>query len=332
MFRNSKLRLLMTLIGFERLGVEDVLGATWIIPSGPASQDFQATQQIIKKHEKDPPREVNGLDVGALVRRKREVRDDELGPSAAFIDDSEGSDGNEEFLFPANSRSKSKQEILEELKTRRRKRRVRDDDEETALDDGMIEARRKAREEAALERRRKIKSDLYVHDSDDESDAEADKQFFAKEEERRQRQSTNVLNALKTGISDTAANGNKKRKMNTSSGDERNNRKNEHALDSGSDDELALFEGYSSTSKRKTSMSSDKDSKLDTPLSSQDDIVGGDVQSMKPLEADSMGTKAPLANNDGKNGAGDDEDSDVPVLPTARRRIRAGFIIDSDSE
>lgn len=333
MFKNARLRLLMTLASFERLGIEDVPGGTWTIPSSVSSQDLESTLEIVRKHEQNPPTDTDGQ-----LRRKRQS-DEDFGPRAEFLDDSEGaSDGNEEFLFPVGPRPENvRNEALEELrKKRKRKRRQRDGNEEE--NDEMIEARRKAREDAALARRMKYKSDVYIHDSDEESDAEADREFFRKEEERRKKHGENILNALRHGVpvDEAAKKDGKKRKaagVSEGGGKKRKRIAEEDAM-MDEDDDIALFEGYSSASRRKTDLSSDKDESgaEDTPLSSQDDVPAAAIKEARNL--DLPGDDLPFDKTTTADAAAvvDDDDDEGPVIAAPRRRARAGFIIDSDSE
>ena len=66
-------------------------------------------------------------------------------------------------------------EALDQLKKTRRRRKNQELDEEERA------RRAEVRRQNDLERRRKIKSQLYVHDSDEESDEEKDREFFARE-------------------------------------------------------------------------------------------------------------------------------------------------------
>ena len=209
MFKNAKLRLLLTLAGFERLGIDDEPGATWIIPSELTARDLHETHECIDRHRRDPVMQYGDEDpVSAedLLRRRPNTRT----RKAEFDDDSEDNgivpDGEEEeFLFPAGGpvdEKRRKKDALAELRKKRRKRRHvpvsdDDDDQDEGLDDATRERRRKARLEADLEKRRKIKSTEFVGDSEDDSDA--DREFFRKEEERRRGQAVRVREALRAG-------------------------------------------------------------------------------------------------------------------------------------
>lgn len=204
MFKSSHLRLLMTLCKFERLGVEDVPGATWVIPSSLTASELSTIHLIIDRY-RDRPVFTYGddqpLQAEDLLRRKPL----DNARRADYDDDSDGSlgiatDGEEEFLFPAGGPTNTvdrKKDALEELKKRRRKRRTIADD--TGLTEEERERRRRAREQVDLEKRRKIKSAEFVHDSDEEGDEERDREFFAREEAMRKGQRSKVMEALAAG-------------------------------------------------------------------------------------------------------------------------------------
>ena len=207
-FKNAKLRLLLTLAGFERLGIDDEPGATWIIPSELPARDLHETHECIDRHRRDPVMlygDEDPVSAEDLLRRKPSARPQR----AEYDDDSDGDgivpDGEEDFLFPAGGpvdEKARKRDALSELKKKRRKRRriaASDEEEEQndGLDDATRERRRKARLEADLEKRRKIKSTELVGDSEDDSDA--DREFFRKEEERRKGQAGKVMEALRAG-------------------------------------------------------------------------------------------------------------------------------------
>ena len=173
----------MSLSGFELLG-DDVLGGSWIIPSSASSQTLEEMRDLIQKHLDNPAEEIDETDPRDLLRRKRITNAmasyHDATDNVDFGNDSEGDDNPEIGLFPPNIRSKPAS--LDALKKRRRERRKAKDgdanDEE--LDEEVLESRRLARRMNALARQQKIKSDLYVHASDEESDEEADKEFFAR--------------------------------------------------------------------------------------------------------------------------------------------------------
>ncbi|PGH11442.1 hypothetical protein AJ80_07121 [Polytolypa hystricis UAMH7299] len=363
MFRNGRLRLLMTLAGLQILGGEDVLGATWIIASALSSSTIEETLKMIQKHCENPSAEINGEDPRDLLRRKRVAHPDidprDSGFVVDFGDDSEGEDNVDldGVLFPANIRTKSN--ALDELKKKRRKRRGgQDDDEANHLDDETLEARRLAREKNALDRQRKIKSDLYIHASDEESDDEADKDFFAREEERRQQQANRVRDALMAARLNDGESTSKKKKsaagrkrtstsaalhdddddddMDSDDGKRKRRKSDSPSLLDGDDDEDddVIMEQPSSVQARTSRQET-------PPTSTEDDLgFGFGASPSGPFHWSSS-----LANRDAAGiGSGekakasvpadeDEDEDDVPVARAPRRsRVMAGFVVDSDSE
>lgn len=330
MFKNARLKLLMGLAGFERMGGEDVAGATWIIPAALTSSTLDETRLIIERFEQRPwVSEDVDVSPEDLLRRARHTNTDdgEEIRRDAFIDDSEGEDGLEDFMFPDNIRSKSSaSKAIEELKKTRRKRKSKQDAE--PLDDDIGEARRKAREEAALDRRRKIKSNLYIRDSDDD-DEEKDREFFAKEEEGRKRQAERVKQAMLLGSGEN----NKKRKPDETPATSQKRRKsrdseNEDLL---SEEDADVLGADSPASQQQHHDDLSDEEMEDTPLSSQSlDEVGkshvennGLKELRQPPAGARVASKADLES--------EDEDQ-VPVALSRRPRYRAGFIVDSDDE
>ena len=241
-FKNAHLRLLMALCGFERLGVDDEPGATWLVPSSITASELRNTHHILENFRNHPvftfgnDQALQGED---LLRRKPL----EKGRRAEYDDDSDGSlgvvSGEEDFLFPAGGPTNTvdrKKDALETLKKQRRKRHQSAND--TGLSDEERERRRQAREEADLEKRRKIKSAEFVYDTDEEGDEERDREFFAREEVMRKGQSNKVMEALAAGRIDKGAgrkkptskgipdgNGKSKRKANAESKNGRSKRR-----------------------------------------------------------------------------------------------------------
>lgn len=199
-FKNGHLRLLMTLISFLRLSEEDDPETLWIIPSSLSANQLKQSLDLIKATEFNPPVFDDGKEAEDFIRRKS------AGISArkraAYDDDSDDallSDGEEEFLFPAGGPTNMKKSAaLEALKKTRRRRRNSgsDEDGDSGISDEVRAARAKARRERELEKLRKIKSDLYIHDSDEESNEENDRLFFEREEELRKRTSMAAARSL----------------------------------------------------------------------------------------------------------------------------------------
>ena len=206
MFKNGHLRLLMTLVGFQRIGADDEPDSPWMVPSGLSADQLKQSLDLIKQNEFNPPVFDDGKEAEDLIRRKS------AGTAArrrtAFDNESDNAiDSEEEFLFPAGGPTAMKKSAaLEALKkTRRRRRKSGSGDEE---DGGVTEEQRKIRADARrareLEKLRKIKSDLYIHDSDEESDEERDRAFFEQEEKLRQRTALQHLQGVQKLKEDSA--------------------------------------------------------------------------------------------------------------------------------
>lgn len=332
MFANAKLRLLMGLVGFERLGVEDVPGASWVIPSTLEADDMRETIAKINQTLINPIPEGSEEDPRTLLQRKETGS----GRNSAvhetldvnFGDDSEGEDTVPDgFLFPPNPRSKSN--ALDELK-KKRKKKNKPDVETEPLDDEILEARRQARLSNALARQQKIKSDLFIHASDEESDADADEEFFRLEEMRRKAQAENIKNALLIGsVEKSTAKGKKKASVRKRKSDEgisaatgeskRQRRDSESAessihLDDDDDVLMADLEANSPVSKEK----------LDTLVSAEDEM---DFDEDFAFSRD----RVPKPSEPEPEPENDSDAEDTPVAPS-RRRVRGGFVLDSDSE
>ena len=346
MFKEARLRLLMTLSGMERLGIEDEPNATWIIPSSLTCAQLRHTHEIIEQHRKNPIFEYGDddpLSAEEMLRR----RPSEKTQKAEYDDDSDDdgidsdNDADNEFLFPFSGpvdRPNPHHTALDALKAKRRKRRHSNPVE---LDDETLEARRKARQKADLEKARKVKSAEFVADSDDESDEERDRTFFAIEELRRKGQGEKIREAFAAGrvkrniqgegLNSVADKKGKKRKIASDEGERRKRRK----ADSGSsdrDEDMPTTDDDSSSppslSVKSVSSGAESEDEEATPLSSPpfEDLslsakaVGDPIP---PLEA--------AAKDPASEVALDDEEDDIWVSK-ARRRARVAVLVDSDDE
>ena len=348
-FKDAKLRLLMSLSGFERLGDEDKPNAIWIIPSPLSASQLRNNHRTIEKHLQNPIfyyGEDEPIPAEDMVRRSLK----EMPSRAEYDDDSESSDtqGGEEFLFPAGgptNTANSRELSLNKLKKQRRKRRT--DDETRELDDETLKARRVARAKADIERRRGIKSEQFVHDSDEEDDEERDREFFAHEEKRRLGQRAKVLEALSAGRVvgriegeniKPFAEANIKRK--TEIGEERSAKKIRTSKDVSSDDggEINAVNRSSSPARRFESFSSgDEEGDEDTPLSSPPQLLPGKIS--LGHEASTTASSQVSQSEDGDKLsrlalAEDRPDADEELKGVAgpRRRPRVAVFDDSDDD
>ena len=338
MFKDNKLRLLMQLAGFERIGEDDEPDAPWVIPSGLNAALLQETFDIIEKYRKDPVMQYGEdrfIPAEEMLRRKTNVR-----PRAVFDDDSEGdgidSLGEEEFLFPVGDPTARKSDALDELKKKRRKRRNEAESGDDS-DDEARRAKRRARALAELEKRRKLKSDVLIHSSDEEDDEERDREFFANEEEIRKGHSLRVLEALKAARDSQGREGSKKRKRGTV--DDAENKK---ARLSGSeleseDEDFPIVEAENSSSPRREHLDTTEGEASDTPLSSPQNnpLKEIDVNRTQPDNGSGSfsSSKIPQIALDQED-EDDEEDDILPLKTTESRRMRGrpALLEDSDDE
>ncbi|KAF2280144.1 topoisomerase 1-associated factor 1 [Westerdykella ornata] len=336
MFKDNKLRLLMTLVGFSRLGADDDPDATWVIPSSLTAAELSEAIDLIRKFEFDPPVYEDGKTAQDFIRYKttatrRSTRKAEFDDDSDGIDDDSEEDRGE---YAPDRLSLRKSEGKKTLKRRRRAGTPRE------LDDEEKDRRAKQRRQKELEKQRKIKSTIFVHDSDDEDDEERDKEFFAREQALRERTLAQFKQSLALDSTEPASS--RKRKGDAQAENGAKRRKTPPKRRAGpfdtdeSDDEGASDNDVVSISSRATSQeaedvldtSSEKEAS-DTPLSSQhaptgDNHGGRDGSKITPAgDMDSVMVDV------------DDEDEDAG--PTVRRAptrtTRGGFIIDdSDSE
>lgn len=329
MFKNSHLRLLMKLVGFERLvpTVDETPESAWIIPSHLTVDQIQDSLDLIKKAEFSPPTFEDGKLAEDQLRRKTAPR-----KKAVFDDDDDGIvDDDDDILFPAGGPTARKvaDEFLDKPKKTRRRRRRGSDAEE--LSEELLEEKARARKEREKAKAHRFKSELFVHASDDESDDDGERwaEFYANEEKIRQRQKEAARGA--TGVTTSAApKPVEKRKLQVLL-----------SADSDNDDDLILPEesdnDEDSSRPKKSQGDDDEDSDAagtdDTPLSSSPHV--GSVSSAKRRRL----SKEPAAPQEAPSVDVDmedaDDDEDIPAskpAPRARGRARAGFIVDSSDE
>ncbi|AEO62766.1 32f13ff6-45e7-47d3-a18a-9cebdd5c39fa [Thermothielavioides terrestris] len=193
MFKNAHLRLLMKLVGAERLAptLDETPDSIWIIPGTVTADALKETLSLINQAEFTPPTFEDGTLAEDQLRRKSAARkraayddDDDRGDIHDFVNDN-SEDDDTGILFPAGGptvRRRTAEDEPPAQKRLRRGRRRREGSEEPApLTDEQLAERARARRKKELERARKIKSAVYVDPRDDMSDDERDREFFAKE-------------------------------------------------------------------------------------------------------------------------------------------------------
>ena len=323
----------MTLSGFERSEVDDELESPWIIPSSLTSAQLEETRNLIEGHLRHPVMQYgneNPVPAEEMLRRKIAPR-----PRADFDDDSEGdgdiSAGGEDFLFPKGGPTTRVSDALAELKKRRRRQRAEtaSDDE---IDDEKRKAKRKARALADLERRRRLKSDVLIHTSDEEEDEERDREFFDREEQTRRNHTLKVLEALKAAREGDALGSAVKKRKRGSINSGGNKKLKFHDAGSESDaDSLPLALGGDSHSPQNLHLDTSDSNASETPLSSPQQHPLKDIEINQTfLERDSE--RSPVSKC--ASLALDEEDEDEGLLvPMANRvRGRAAVLDDSDED
>ncbi|KAI9828182.1 MAG: Topoisomerase 1-associated factor 1 [Phylliscum demangeonii] len=370
MMKDNKLRLLMTLLGFQRLGLEGDVNASWLIPSSASSTDLQGGLAAIESAINDPGSYATLLDGKQpedLLRKKTAPK-----PPRAEYDDDDSDEGGDfiedgDLQFPAGGPTTRKSDALEHLKRKRSRRRKAGD----GLDEAERAARAQARRDANAKRQQKIKSDLLVHESDDEDDEERDLAFFAKEEERRLAQSRRVLDELHHGQGSgrtggrhaTAARTTRKRKSGAGAGSGRKRQKkgDERSSEGGDDDDddgegdggvmvgdggdVASSDDVESAPESEHAASDSGREDPDTPISSPQVLLGngkGTASASSAARSPSPHHPPPRQSISTSHAAHaetwmedvnhNNKNNNTHGKSSAAPRTLAGFVIDSDSD
>jgi replication fork protection complex subunit Tof1/Swi1 len=335
LFKDKHLRLLLTAVGYQRLGVAEDTEAPWILPGELSSTKLNEIATKIQQAEFDPPT-FDGRSATDMTKAKGSYvrHETTTGPFGDASDAEEGaSDADADPdapMFPPNAREKRKQNAGDEEEAPKKKRRLQRKNAGEDPTDSDAERKAESRREKERERNERIKSRLFVTASDDESDAEGDAEFFRLEEERRQKMKGIIRNQLlaemnELGKGDGGGKGKKKK-----AGKKEVRAKAKEVARALGEDEDDLVEGVLSG--------------MDVDAGGDESEDGGvvDVPSSSPASAPSSPGAMDLAENGGaaeKEGPiaipDDDEDEDdapVSKKPPARR-LRAGFVLDdSDSD
>lgn len=341
MFKNGHLRLLMSLVGFQHVGDHDDPEAPWILPAALSAGQLKQSLDVIKASEFSPPVFDDGQEAGDFIRRKsasttarkKAVFDDEDG-----LDDDDDDDA--ELLFPAGGpTAMKKSDALGALK---KKRRLRRKEGSQSADEGptdeQLRARAEERRQKELEKNRKIKSDLMVHSSDDEPDAERDKAFFAQEEQRQKSKIAIMKELLGVGKAKDISKSKKgyvrvSNPLSDGSSDDEdrpvtNRRKRQSsAISIGSDDDAPQTNGRSSSPAG--SDEETEDTLMSSPHVRESQAKRQKVVSDNETQSAILPSKS---KNEIMNEDEDDDEDEVPVARPPRQRVRAGFIVDSSDE
>jgi replication fork protection complex subunit Tof1/Swi1 len=337
MFKDNKLRLLMTLVGFTRLGEHHDPDATWVIPSSLTETQLQEAIELIRKFEFAPPTYEDGKAPEDLLRSKAAAARQSTR-RVDFDDDSDDGidrdleEDNGEYAKAGPTERDGDGEPRKKLKWRKRQRTP------VELDDEEKDRRAEARRKKEIEKQAKALSTMFVHDSDDEDwDAEKDAAFYAREQAIREENMKTFKKSLVLGTVEPVA-ASKKRKADAPAkkGKRRKSPSKRRVPFDDSDDDIEDAGSSRATSETAGNMLDDAESAneaTDTPLSSQNAgaAAASDVDTpRKPSEPTTKSSDVAMADADTED---DDEDDDMPVArKPAARNMRAGFVIDSDSE
>ncbi|KAI0967429.1 timeless protein-domain-containing protein [Xylaria arbuscula] len=328
MFKNSHLRLLMKLVGFERLAptLDETPESSWIVPAHQSPEQLQDSLGLVNKAEFDPPTFEDGKLAQDQLRRKTAPR-----KKAVFDDDEDDIDDDDEILFPAGgpTNRKAADDFLDKPKKTRRRRRRSDAE---PLTDEQLEEKERARREREREKAKRFKSELFVHASDDESDDEERwAEFYANEERIRQKQKAVALNVSNKAVDEALATTAEKRKANALGSD-----------DSDNDDDIIMTSVSVLKGLRdRTVVSDDDDGDGEVDASGTDDTLpsstsrAGSTSGAKRRRISKEPSPSIHPANIDENQVMEDADEDVLTSkpPQQRRsRGRAGFIVDSSDE
>ena len=341
LFKNAKLRLLLTLIGLTPPSDREDPDLPWTFPTNLTSTELKGIAREIEDHRCSPPSgygEDGEIQPEDMFRRKLTSERDGgrgsgggggggaagYGEMFGFASDTELEEleAEREKLPLASGPAARKTDALEQLKKKRRKRRHSetvadiDDEENEKLSEEARRARRKARLLADLERRRKIKSTEFVHSSDEEEgDEEKDREFFAGEEKRRVGYARRVEEMMRRGGDETENIEDVKRKK-------RRRIATRDSGSSGEEDDLATDMGgaapapLSSSSPGLarldlgTSSAEDGGGDDDTPMSSGTDA---DLELLSKARRKRLSRRGPFAeeDDDGAEDGGETADRDL---------------------
>ncbi|KAI7543065.1 timeless-domain-containing protein [Hortaea werneckii] len=369
LFKDKHLRLLLTTLGLQRLGAAEDTDASWVVRSELELEKLKEGLKGIRDTEFDPPSFEEGQTAVDMIRNKS-ASTSRHATEGTFDDDLEedgsGSGGDiDENMFPPNLREKRKANDADgPAKRRRLTKRNRKELTEDEVNERAAERKRKE-----TERNAKIKSALYITASDDESNADADEEFFreeaatrkkteeaikaelVKDAERRMRGLKTDKGKKKKNAKDKAGKKSKRRAALSESEEEDDAmdvddptpaaRRQTDANISEHDDSASEKESPVPKPRRPRTNPFEEESSEEEPddepnsgTPSTSPAAHEDATSTSPLKELSVNTGLEKTASAEKIAASEEEEDEVPVTkPAARRNVRAGFVIDySDSE
>jgi replication fork protection complex subunit Tof1/Swi1 len=304
LFKDKHLRLLLTALGYQRLGVAEDTEASWLLPIDLTSSKLYELHARIQQAEFDPPT-FEGQSATDMTKHKGSyVRRETTGPFGDASDDDEGASDADAPMFPPNLPEKRKQRDGDEEAPKKKRRLQRKDAEDPT--ESEVERRAERRKEKERERNAKYRSKLFITASDDESDEERDAEFFRLEEQRRQKQKGVIRNQLLQDLNEESAAGKGKKAKRS--------------------------DVRAKAKKVAEALGEDEDDIVEEVVSELDEDVM-DVTSPARTPGSAMDTDAP----DEPVEVADDDDEDEDEAPVSKRpparRLRAGFVLDdSDSD
>lgn len=324
LFKDKHLRLLLTTLGFQRIGLAEDTDASWIIPSELSAAQLTDALDQIKKAEFDPPAFEDDKTAADFIRSKAQGRRGTTFDDNDSDTDASSSGGDiDQAIFPPNLREKRKHVDGEDKPKKRRKRNaVERTDEE-------LEERRRAKERKDREKNAKIKSKLFITESDDETDAEADAEFFRLEEERRKKTDGVIRNTLLKQRKEAEENDNGNKKGKSKSAPKRaakpaaKKKRKSAAVDSQGEDQIMIDAG-------------DEESEAEAPttspvlplkrkagpfdVSSDDDSSEDDAPpTTKPQQTPVRRRKAGPFDMSSDDGSSEEEEEEDEAPPPARK-------------
>ena len=335
MFKNSHFRLLMKLVGFQRndTAAEETPKSDWIIPSSYTADQLQESIDLINKAEFDPPTFEDGALAENQLRRKTAPR-----KKAVFDDDDENDVYEDENLFPAGGPTVRK--VIDENggKPRKIRKRHRRASNSEPLDDEELEGKARKRRERELEKVRRFKSDVYVHASDDDTDDERDREFFANEERLRQKQKALVISTIGKAPSSSPKATSVKRKAQVLLDDDSENDDLPMTQESAANDEEDE-DGASTSGTDDTPLSSGGGSPAPGGAKKRRRRMAKEPEPARPEPEElavslGLAVDTEMADADNDDEEEEEEEEEVASKPAPRRRARgkAGFIVDSSDE
>lgn len=315
-FKNSYLRLLLNLCGFQLFGPadEETPESLWILPEDVTAESLKDTLHYINQAEFSPPTFDDGQLAENQLKRKLPSR------KKADFDDDEEDDIDDGFLFEPGGPTVRKV-IDESERPKKTKKRRRRNSQVLELDDEELEEKARKRREREREKARKIKSAVYVKEGDDDFDEEEDEEFFAREREIAARAAKAAQSAAEPAIANRPTK--RKSAMRIDSDDEGAGEDDDNDLLLGGmiddeeaenrrDDTPADESDGDSRKKRRVSLEEDDD---------DIDAEGDDVDMEDASQTQQSGVNA-----------AEDGGDDAPVVVARRPRVRGGFVIDSDDD